>query len=206
MARRWWALAVLVPLLAGCSGAPRVEDRSTVAVTPPATAVPASTAGSTPSAAGPFNATDVMFLQMLLTHHEPATRLLALGRTQAARPEVRDLAGRIEAVQRERTDAIRAMLAAWGQPTDSAAHPDEHAAHGGLPVLDEREIDTLASTGPEQFDTAFLNMLIGHQHAAVNLTRMEAASGRNPQVRDLARRTDEQVRGQIQLMLRMVAG
>ena len=48
-------------------------------------------------------------------------------------------------------------------------------------------------------------MLIGHQHGAVELARMETAGGANPEVKELARRTDEAVRAQIQQMLRMVA-
>ena len=63
----------------------------------------------------------------------------------------------------------------------------------------------LAAMGPDEFDVAFVNVLIGHQHGAVELARMETAGGANPEVKELAKQTDETVRAQIQQMLRMVA-
>jgi uncharacterized protein (DUF305 family) len=168
---------------------------------------PPTTAAALPATVdGPYNATDVMFLQMMLAHHEPAAALLELGRSKATRAEVRGLAGDLATAQAAETRTITGWLEAWGEPLASDAHPDAHAAHGGLPALGDKEIAELARAGSAEFDTAFLNMLIGHQHGAVELARMEATSGQNPRVKELARRTDETTRGQIQQLLRMVAG
>jgi hypothetical protein len=46
-------------------------------------------------------------------------------------------------------------------------------------------------------------MLIGHQHGAVELARMETATGLDPATRALAAETDETVRASIQRLLRM---
>jgi uncharacterized protein (DUF305 family) len=50
-----------------------------------------------------------------------------------------------------------------------------------------------------------VTVLIGHQHNAVELARMETAEGLHPDVTALARRTDERLRAQIQQLLRMAA-
>ncbi|MGN9906994.1 DUF305 domain-containing protein [Phytohabitans sp. LJ34] len=193
------ALVLVTVFAVGACGA---EPRNQ-APTPP----PATTAVTLPATVdGAYNGTDLMFLQMMLAHHEPAAALLELGRSRATRADVRGLAGDLATAQAAETRAVTDWLEAWGKPLTSDAHPDAHAAHGGLPALGDKEIAELGRLGGAEFDTAFLNMLIGHQHGAVELARMEATGGQNPQVKALAARTDETVRAQIQQLLRMVAG
>jgi uncharacterized protein (DUF305 family) len=197
MMTRRVVVLVLVFGLAGCGGG----EPSTVA-TPAVTVA----AGLPATVEGAYNATDVMFLQMMVAHHEPAAALLELGRGKAVRADVRGLAGDLAAAQAAETRTITGWLAAWGEPLASDAHPDAHAAHGGLPALGDKELAELGRTGGADFDKAFLNMLIGHQHGAVELARMELTGGQNPRVKELAARTDETVRARIQQLLRMVAG
>ncbi|GIF70775.1 DUF305 domain-containing protein [Asanoa siamensis] len=181
MKLRVLGLAALLVLLAGCG------------------------AGQQAAAAPPsYNDTDVMFLQMMLAHHEPAAKLLALGEKQAADPAVKAVATELASAQATETATIRDRLTGWGQPLVSAAHAGAHAEHGGLPLLDEAELIKLAGLTGREFDTAFLTMLTGHQHGAVELARMEAATGIDPATRELAARTEETVRAQIQRLLRMV--
>ncbi|MFC0528788.1 DUF305 domain-containing protein [Phytohabitans kaempferiae] len=204
--RRTLVLATAALLAVAACGGPSGD--------PPRSAEPTGAAPAATSAAAPLpdtvdserNATDVMYLQMTLAHHEPTAALLDLGRTKATRDDVRGLAGDLATAIAAETRTITGWLEGWGEPLVSDAHPDAHAAHGGLPVLGDKEIAELGRMGAEGFDTAFLNMLIGHQHGAAELARMEAASGQNPQVKALAARTDEAVRAQIQQLLRMVAG
>jgi uncharacterized protein (DUF305 family) len=162
--------------------------------------------GADPAPPPAFNHTDVMFLQMMLAHHEPAGQLLRLGRERAARADVRAVAAEVADAQAADARTIADLLRDWGQPPNSDAHPDAHAAHGGLPLLDEAELADLAAAEAAQFDTLFLNVLIGHQHRAVELARMETTGGRHPRARELARAADERVRAEIQRLLRLVAG
>ncbi|GAA1864795.1 DUF305 domain-containing protein [Asanoa iriomotensis] len=155
--------------------------------------------------AASYNDTDVMFLQMMLAHHEPAGKLLELGERQASDPAVKAVATELAAGQAAETATIRSRLTSWGQPLVSTAHAGAHEAHGGLPLLDDAELLRLAGLTGREFDSTFLTMVIGHQHGAVELARMEAAAGTDPETRDLATRTDETVRAQIQRLLRMVA-
>lgn len=195
-------LALVVVAVLGIAGCGEAANKAATPAAPPVTsavALPATVDGA-------YNATDVMFLQMMLAHHEPAAALLELGRARATRPEVRGVAGELATAHAAETRTITGWLEAWGEPLVSTAHADAHAAHGGLPALGDKEIADLGRMSGAEFDTAFLNMLIGHQHGAVELARMEATSGQNPQVKALAARTDETVRAQIQQLLRMVAG
>jgi uncharacterized protein (DUF305 family) len=177
--RRLVALAAALVLLAGCGEGER-------------------------AAAPSYNDTDVMFLQMMLAHHEPAAKLLELGERQAADPAVRAVATELAAGHAAETATIRERLTGWGQPLVSTAHAGAHAAHGGLPLLDDAELRRLAGLSGGEFDRTFLTMLTGHLHGAVELARMETATGIDPATRELAAHTDETVRAEIQRLLRMV--
>src|SRR5688500_16698881 len=135
MRRTFVAVAVAVLGVAACGAEPTSGGAPTTAPPPPTTAaaLPATVDGA-------YNATDVMFLQMMLAHHEPAAALLELGRSKATRAEVRGLAGDLATAQAAETRTITGWLEARGEPLASAAHPDAHAAHGGLPALGDKEI------------------------------------------------------------------
>jgi len=73
------SVIMVVMLLAGCGTAARPP----VAVVPPATATSTS-----PSAAG-VNATDVMFVQMMLPHHRQGIQIVRIAKDREPREEVR---------------------------------------------------------------------------------------------------------------------
>jgi uncharacterized protein (DUF305 family) len=193
MKRYLLALAIaLTVLVAGCGGA----DPS-----PPAGAAPAS---ATPKPAN-FNDTDVMFLQMMIPHHREALEIVRLGKERAVAAEVKTLAAAVETTQADEVDSMTRWLQAWGKPTTADPNPGLHAHHGGMRSTGKERIEALRKTKQAEFDRTFLNLLIGHQHNAVELARMEVEDGASLHAKDLARRIDESRRAQISLMLRYLA-
>ena len=59
----------------------------------------------------------------------------------------------------------------------------------------------MAATGSAEFEKAFLNLLIGHQHNAVAMAKLEKEGGVNPQAKHLAERIFESRTAQIAQML-----
>ncbi|GIH97625.1 DUF305 domain-containing protein [Planobispora siamensis] len=156
-------------------------------------------AGGTAAAAGPFNAADVMFLQMMIPHHRQGAELATLAETRSTRERVRTLAAAIAATQGDEAQTMAGWLRAWKQPPE--AEPNAHDAHGGLHATSPEEAVTLAELHGAAFDTRFLNVLIAHQHNAVEMARTEVRTGRNAQVVELARRIDRSRSEQIRQML-----
>ncbi|GII05336.1 DUF305 domain-containing protein [Planobispora takensis] len=156
-------------------------------------------AGGTAPAAGPFNAADVMFLQMMIPHDRQGAELATLAETRSARERVRTLAAAIAATQGDEVRIMAGWLRAWRQPPE--AEPHAHDAHGGLHATSPEEAVALAELHGAAFDTRFLNVLIAHQHNAVDMARTEVRTGRNPQVMELARRIDRSRSEQIRQML-----
>ena len=152
-----------------------------------------------------FNDTDVMFLQMMLAYQGQSLKIVPLGKTRATREDVKTLAAAIEVTQAEEAEMIVSWLQTWKKPLTATTDPAVHAGHGGLHETNVDELAALEGANGEDFDRKFLNLLIGHQHNAVEVARMEAASGTNPQAKELAQRVDLSRTAQIQQMLGMVA-
>ncbi len=186
--RRPRLLAPLVALLllAGCGSA--------------LTATP-GTAETAPPLPGTFDDTDVMFLQMLIPHHEQGVELARIAATRAGSADVRDLAAAVEATQRDEIADMKAWLRGWNQPIAADPDPRAHAGHGGMHATDPDAVAALRRTpaGPA-FDRTFLTLLTGHQHGAVDLARMEARDGEHPGARDLAERIVRSRTAQIRQM------
>ncbi|MEN3609404.1 DUF305 domain-containing protein [Plantactinospora sp. ZYX-F-223] len=198
--RRTLIVATLL-LLGGCASAPAGTG------VPVAAPAPAPT-GSAPASAAPsgaFNDTDVMFLQMMVTSHGQGLALVRLAPERAQREELKILAAAIDVTQEAEQRTMRDWLRGWGRSTSADPDANAHADHGGLPVLGPAQLSALSRTSGATFETDFLNLLIGHQHNAVELARMETKSGLHPEVRELARRIDLSRTAQIDQMLKMLS-
>ncbi len=95
-------------------------------------AVPAKSNSATGSRSGAtFNGVDVMFLRMMIPHHQQAVEMATLAQTRAADPRVKQLAARIKATQTSEIATMNRWLTAWGQPTTMPNDHDMSAMPGG---------------------------------------------------------------------------
>jgi uncharacterized protein (DUF305 family) len=153
-----------------------------------------------------FNMTDVMFAQMMLANQGQSRRIVPVAASRATAVDVKTLAAAIDVTQADEAETILRWLHAWGQPITADQDPAAHASHGGLHDLSAAEVAELEKASGADFDRTFLNLLIGQQHSAVEVARMEAADGANPAAKDLARRVEQSRSAQIQQMLTMLNG
>jgi uncharacterized protein (DUF305 family) len=179
-------LAACALLLAGC-------DRGTDRAAPAAAAAPR------------FNDTDVMFLQMMIPHHREGLEIVRLAKERAVDAEVRTLAAAIDSTQASEVESMTGWLRDWGKPAKVDTNPSLHAGHGGMRATGAARIAELRKASRSDFDRTFLNLLIGHQHNAIELARMETSGGMNLQATALARRIDESRTAEISMMLRYLA-
>jgi uncharacterized protein (DUF305 family) len=198
--RRTVIVAALL-LLGGCGSAPDGTGATPAAPAP----VPTGSAVPAPAdATGVFNETDVMFLQMMVTHHGQGLELVRLVGSRARRTEVKTLAAAIDVTQDAERETMRNWLTGWGRTTSADPDAHAHADHGGLPATGPEQIAALARTTGTEFETAFLNLLIAHQHNAVEMARVETRSGTHAGALDLARRIDVSRTAQINQMLALL--
>ncbi len=186
--------ALLAPvLLAGCG---------TEAGKPAAQPAPVS---ATVQVGGTYNDTDVMFLQMMLAHHEQGLQMVRLAENRADRAEVRTLAQAVATTQSDEVTVMKSWLGAWSKPTTVDHAPSAHADHGGLPATGTEEIAALRKAKGATFETAFLNLFVAHQHNAVEMANLEARKGANTDTKALANRIQQSRADQIRQMLVMLS-
>ena len=149
-----------------------------------------------------FNPADVMFLQMMAVHNNQGVELARLAADRATRQEVRTLAAAVAATQETEAASMSAWLSGWSQP--ATAEPDEHTAHGGMPGASKEAIAAIAGAAPADFEGKFLNMMIAQQDDAIQMARVETATGLNSKVKELAGRIDTSRTAQIKQMLALL--
>lgn len=147
-------------------------------------------AGSQPPASRPldaaFNAADVAFATNMIPQHQQAIEMAKLAANRASNSDVKDLAGGIEKAQSLEMETMSEWLRAWGTPVPPTTGTDT-GGNGGMPGMTSGEEmkNLTAATGPD-FDRMFLQMMIRHHQAAVEMAMTEQTQGQNPEAKTLA--------------------
>jgi uncharacterized protein (DUF305 family) len=155
-------------------------------------------------AEGAHNDTDIMYLQMMVAHHEQGLEMVDLAKEKATNPDLKTLAQAVSATQTDEVTMIKGWLTDWGKTTQVDHAPSAHADHGGLPATGPEEIEALKKASGKTFDTAFLNLFVAHQHNAVEMAAMEKTGGSNKETKAFAERVKQSRTAQIQQMLTLM--
>lgn len=147
-----------------------------------------------------FNASDVMFAQMMIPHHEQAIELsdIALDPTIGAGSEVIDLARTIKAAQDPEIDEMTALLTGWGMATEMDPSMDHSDMMSGMLTLDE--LDALSLLRGTDFDRAWLEAMIRHHEGAIDMAEDVLADGTDASMRSLAEKIISGQRAEIDAM------
>lgn len=150
-----------------------------------ATALLVGCAGSNDDSAD-FNASDTMFAQMMIPHHEQAIEMsdIALDPATSAGDTVRDLASRIKAEQDPEIAQMTGLLTNWGQPTQMDSSMDHSSMMSGMLTADE--LTSLGGLRGDEFDVQWLKAMIKHHEGAIDMARDVLKSGKNKEIRTLA--------------------
>jgi uncharacterized protein (DUF305 family) len=155
-------------------------------------------------AEGSHNDTDVMYLQMMVAHHEQGLEMVRLAEKNAKRAEIRTLAQAVDATQSDEVEMMTGWLKQWNAPTTVDHAPSAHADHGGLPATGPEEIAALKKAKGAKFETTFLNLFVAHQHNAVEMAKLETDQGSNAEAKAFAERVSASRADQIQQMLQLM--
>ncbi|MBJ8340841.1 DUF305 domain-containing protein [Antrihabitans sp. YC3-6] len=144
-----------------------------------------SAPSATAEASAEFNDADVTFTQMMYPHHAQAVEMAKLVDGRTSNPQVIELADSIEGAQAPEMEQMTRMLAAWGKPAPSDMGGTNHG--GGMSgMMPPGQMADLAAKTGEEFDTAWLTMMIDHHNGAIEMARTELADGKNGEAKALA--------------------
>ena len=119
-------------------------------------------------ASGDLSSDDVMFLQMMIPHHQQAIDISDLALTKSADPELLALAKDIRDGQAAEIITMKAWLDAAGADLD-LGHSMGHDMGG---MLTDSELAALKAATGKNFDLLWLKGMTGHHDGALHMATM----------------------------------
>jgi uncharacterized protein (DUF305 family) len=114
-----------------------------------------------------LNTSDIMFLQMMIPHHQQAVDISNLAISKSKNQELIKLAKTILSAQSAEIVQMKSWLAAAGAGLDMG-----HEMHGMSGMLSEVELTELNNASGSNFDRLWLTGMIAHHDGAIDMTKM----------------------------------
>lgn len=127
---------------------------------------------------------DRMFIANMIAHHQGAVDMANLALTNASHQEVKDLAKAIVAAQTTEITDMTAWQKMWGYPASSGEMMEDHSSMGMMDTNAGMTNELNGKTG-EAFDKAFLEQMIMHHQAAINMAATGKTNALHQEVKDL---------------------
>ena len=133
---------------------------------------------------------DTRFMQEMIGHHAQALQIVAVAAKVLTDPQVKAIAGRIEAAQRPEIAAMARWLTAHGQKVPlEAAHPltalgAEHRAMPGM--VGTGQLEALARTRGLAADRMFLTVMTTHHEGALVMALQQRKTGTDDRATELS--------------------
>ncbi len=117
-----------------------------------------------------YSPDDVRFMQDMIPHHHQAVEMSALVAERTNRPELVDVAGRIDASQADEIEFMQQWLRDRGEHvTDPTDHHHMHTSHKMAGMATPEQMAELATLKGTAFDRMFLELMIPHHEGAVTM-------------------------------------
>ena len=117
-----------------------------------------------------YSPDDALFMQDMIPHHNQAVQMSALVAERTNRPELVDLAGRIDVSQADEIEFMQSWLRERGERVpDPTAHETMHTTHKMAGMASPEQMAELATLKGTDFDRLFLQLMIPHHEGAVTM-------------------------------------
>ena len=152
-----------------------------------------------------FNADDVAFATNMIPHHQQAVDLPALVPDRSTNPELIELAQQIAAAQEPEIDTMKVFLVQWNEnPDDDTRQWRTAATARWQGMVDEATMAQLETLKGAEFDTLWLQSMIGHHQGAIEMAKAELANGQNVDAKQLAQNIINAQQAEIDQMKQML--
>ena len=124
--------------------------------------------GHSSEASGDLSGDDVMFLQMMIPHHQQAIDISDLALTKGEDAELLALAKNI----RDEQAAEIVKMKAWLDAAGADLEMDHGASHSMSGMLSDSELAALEKAPGKSFDVLWLKGMTGHHTGAIDMAAM----------------------------------
>ena len=117
-----------------------------------------------------YSADDARFMQDMIPHHHQALQMAELVAERTNRPELLDVAGRINVSQSDEIAFMQQWLRDRGERVpDLTAHHAMHMSHTMAGMASPQQMADLAAANGTAFDRLFLQLMITHHEGALTM-------------------------------------
>ncbi len=154
--------------------------------------------GSSSSSNANYTGDDIMFLQMMIPHHQQAIDISNIALKSSKNVELLALADTIIEDQTAEIVQMTSWLKEAGASMDMG-----HSMSGMGGMLDEAELSALAVAKGKEFDALWLKGMIEHHDGAIDMSSM-IADASNPEIKAFGENVIEDQSAQIDQMNAML--
>ncbi|QNJ93706.1 DUF305 domain-containing protein [Mycolicibacterium fluoranthenivorans] len=184
------ALVAVAASVGACSGETPVPAPVQTSAAPVITEAPAGS-----------NAEDTTFGTDLMQLQQQAIQLARLAPTRSSNSDLVALANTVATGQQSESDTVKVLLVQWNDGASPPAAPGAAAPAG---ALDPATVGRLESLHGQEFDTLWLQSMLGLHRAVIDLAQTEIAGGHNVDAQTLAKSILATRQAQVQQMQQMV--
>lgn len=148
------------------------------------------------------------FARDMMVHHAQAVEMAEILRDKTENAEMRTMAADIALTQQGQIGQMQGWLAVWGLPITSPepamswmGHPEEGRMPG---MVSPGEINTLRKAPAREAERRFLQLMIPHHQAALEMSDAILERSGRPEVRRLATAIKESQESEIKIMKQML--
>ena len=134
--------------------------------------------GHTAGASGDLSSDDIMFLQMMIPHHQQAIDISDLALTKSADAQLLALAKDIRDEQAAEIVKMKSWLKDAGADLEMG-HSMDHSMGG---MLSDSELAALKAATGKSFDLLWLKGMTGHHDGAIDMAAM-IENAKNPEIK-----------------------
>lgn len=157
--------------------------------------------GSSGQRPADVNQSDMMFVRMMIPHHEQAVEMSdILLEKSGIDSDVRALAEDIKAAQEPEIEQMEDWLSEWGMDMGMGGGMDH-----GEGMMSDDDLDTLDDAEGGNAAVAYLELMIPHHEGAIEMAEDVISDGENREVRELAESIRVSQAEEITLMEQMLA-
>lgn len=149
---------------------------------------------SEPADSSSFNRADIMFMNMMIIHHDQAIEMAELAENRTDNENILELSGNISKAQRSENEQMAEWLRQLGYQRPVRGHRMAGMASN-------EEMERLENSTGSEFDLLFSKLMIEHHRGGIQMAQNFIQSGRNPELIELER---EMVEAQTQEILSLI--
>lgn len=121
-----------------------------------------------------FSNEDIQFIQDMIVHHQQAIDMAQMVSERTNQQPFLDVAGRIEASQKDEIEFMQSWLSDRDQPLVATPKPHDHNQmlhHKSMGMASPEEMLALAASSSTNFETQFLTLMIAHHEGALKMVK-----------------------------------